>query len=79
MSRAAEMETIVQHKARQTLYAFPNETQTNSTCNKRPNNIMQALSKVRFSPQGVISRDLVRSQKPGEMVIINTCSIVNFA
>ncbi len=33
----------------------------------------------RFSPQGVILRDLVRSQKPGEMVIINMHSTVNFA
>ncbi len=71
--RAAEMKTrlvnAVQHKARQNVCAFPNETQTNSTYNKRANNVKQSLSKVlslthsisrdHFSPQGVISRDLV--------------------
>ncbi len=46
--------TTVQHKARQTLYAFPNEIQTNS----RLNNIIQALSKV--LPQTELYTDIAR-------------------
>ncbi len=42
---------------RQNLYAFPNETQTNS-CNKRPNNIMQAPPKV--LPQTPLYTDIAR-------------------
>ncbi len=79
MSRAAEM---------QTLYVFPNETQTNSTCNTRLTNIMQALSKV--LPQTELYTDIARPlftsksniarsrAKPGEMVIINMRSVVHF-
>ncbi len=51
VDRAAEMKTrsklVNDNSATQsTDSVFPNETQTNSTCNKRLNNIMQALSKV---------------------------------
>ncbi len=51
VDRAAEMKTrskLVNDNSvtQSTDSVFPNETQTNSACNKRPNNIMQALSKV---------------------------------
>ncbi len=64
MDGAAEMETcftlVNDNSATQSasLYAFPNETQTNSTCNKRLNNIMQALSKV--LPQTELYTDIAR-------------------